>query len=189
MSAVFSGLLAVCLVPLIARGADKHFETLTIGDDVYRDVTVTRVTETDVYSTYMPAGFALGAGPAKVRDEEESAGCGEALHRLPESARVRQLMQEIGGEDDIVLFPSQCEPGKRPRNQYDPLLETPSCQHASGLGEHGRRTLHGMDPPVMWQSCEPARDITGPAAEIQHRCPARKVGEPLLEKPRVGRVG
>ncbi len=62
MRAVFSGLLAVCLVPLIAHGADKHFETLTIGDDVYRDVTVTRVTQTDVYFRHVS-----GMGNAKLK--------------------------------------------------------------------------------------------------------------------------
>jgi len=41
-----------CLIPLMTEAADQHFETLRVGDEVFRDVTVIQVTATDVYFTH-----------------------------------------------------------------------------------------------------------------------------------------
>lgn len=59
---VFSALLLGICTILRIQAADQHFDELTVGDDSYRDVTVTRVTETDIYFTH-----ANGMGNAKLR--------------------------------------------------------------------------------------------------------------------------
>ena len=62
MRKVLLSILMVCLVPLIVYGENEHFETLNVGDEVFRDVTVTRVTSTDIYFTH-----AAGMGNAKLK--------------------------------------------------------------------------------------------------------------------------
>lgn len=58
-------IMMACLVPLIGRAGDKHFETFNVGDDVFRDVTVTSVTSTDIYFTHD-----AGMGNAKLKKLE-----------------------------------------------------------------------------------------------------------------------
>lgn len=55
-------LVGMCLVAPRARG-DETLATLTVGDDVYTNVTVTGITKTDVYFTY-----AGGMGNAKLKN-------------------------------------------------------------------------------------------------------------------------
>lgn len=63
MTRRFLSLLMGVLLPLAAGAADQTFDELTVGDETYRNVTVTSVTKTDVYFTH-----AAGMGNAKLKD-------------------------------------------------------------------------------------------------------------------------
>jgi thiol-disulfide isomerase/thioredoxin len=156
-----SSFMMVCLVPLIVHGGDKHFETLNVGDDVFRDVTVTSVTPTDIYFTH-----AAGMGNAKLKKLEPE------VQRLfdfdPEGAAAIEESRKQGADlyaarmqKQRVLELQRAEIARRQEAREAMLTEQRANQQARTLPRPGGLINRKAPPVAVEKWLTPKPDYTG----------------------------
>jgi len=150
-------LVAVCGSAVLTHAAEQHFETLTVDGDVFRDVTVTSVTATDLYFTH-----AGGMGNAKLGklspelqqqfgfDSQRAAAVAESRQQGA-AAYAAQLKR------DQQLEAERTQAARRRAAQEAQLAYEQAQAHADRRAESGR--LVNQKAPAMavekWLTAKP----------------------------------
>ena len=101
------------------------------------------------------------ARSTQIHHKDTGSALGVALHGFPECLRVRQVVEEAGGENDIVRLGRQFQVGNLPLDEPDPRV-------SRSLLKHGGGTIHRMKPVSRIGPGETAGDIARAAAEVEY---------------------
>jgi len=161
MKKKFWGFLAAAVVPLMSIAAEQHFKTLTVGDDVYHNVTVTSVTPTDVYFTHSG-----GMGNAKL--ENLSPDLQQHFGFDPKQAATIEASRKQGAavysaymQRERVLDQQRAEIARRQAAQAEAVARQRELQLAMSRAEAGKWVNQRAPEFVVETWLTPEPDRTG----------------------------
>jgi len=113
-------------------------------------------------------GFTFGSRPPQVCDKHDCARPRILTNGDPKICRILEMMQKAGGKDDVVVFAWRFDGRQQALDQSHPRLEAMPAQCSPRLIQHGGGTVKRIDPPAFGHVGEAPRDVTRPAAKIEH---------------------